>query len=371
MAFLAATGWANVTPGHLGMIGIGSLLIYLGIVRKYEPLLLIPIGFGMILGNIPMAGLMREPVGGLPGGLLYYLFQGVILGFYPPLIFLGIGAMTDFGPLIANPKMLVLGAAAQFGIFTALLLARLGGFLPAEAASIAIIGGADGPTAIYTTIKMAPHLLGPIAVAAYSYIALVPLIQPPIIRLMTTARERAITMKQLRPVSRRERILFPVIVTVVTALLVPLSLPLVGMLMFGNLLKESGVVDRLVKTSQNEIVNVVTIFLALTVGASAEAGRFFSAQFLGILALGLFAFIIGTASGLAIGKVMCWLTRGEVNPMLGAAGVSAVPEAARLCQHLGHEVNPKNYLLMHAMAPNVAGVIGSAVAAGVLLTMVG
>jgi len=367
--FIQSTGFFSLTPGHVVMLTIGVVLLYLAIVRKYEPLLLIPIGFGIILGNIPVAGLMAPPSEGMPGGLLWYLFQGVWLAIYPPLIFLGIGAMTDFSPLIANPATLILGAGAQFGIFTSFFGAMLLGFSPAEAGAIGIIGGADGPTAIFLTTKLAPQLLGPIAVAAYSYLALIPLIQPPVIKALTTREERAIMMSQLRPVSKVERLLFPIIVAVLVGLLVPPAMPLVGMLMLGNLMRESGVVDRLVKTASNELINIVNIFLALTIGASARAERFFTWDFLAILALGLAAFVLSTASGVLLGKLMCRLTGGRVNPLIGAAGVSAVPEAARLAQHLGQEANPRNFLLMHAMGPNVAGVIGSAVAAGVLLSL--
>jgi len=367
--FIRSTGFAHITIGQVAMLGIGGVLLFLAIVRKYEPLLLLPIAFGVILGNLPMAGLMRPPTDGLPGGLLYYLFQGVWLAIYPPLIFLGVGAMTDFGPLIANPSMLIFGAAAQIGIFTSFLGALLMGFTPAQAGSIGIIGGADGPTAIYLTTKLSPELLGPIAVAAYAYIALIPVIQPPIIKALTTEKERAVGMAQLRPVSRTERILFPIAVTLLAGLLVPMSLALVGMLMLGNLLRESGVVERLSKSVQNELNSIVLVFLTLTVGASASADTFFSVTFLGILGLGFAAFVVGTAGGVLLGKLAYRISRGRVNPLIGAAGVSAVPEAARLAQKLGREANPKNFLLMHAMGPNVAGVIGSAVAAGVLLSM--
>jgi len=369
VSFFSETGFSNLTWGQVGMLALGCLLIYLAITKKYEPLLLLPIGFGIVLGNVPMAGLMAEPTGGGPGGLLYYLFQGVWLAIYPPLIFLGIGAMTDFGPLIANPVTLLLGAGAQFGIFTSFLGAMAVGFTPQQAASIGIIGGADGPTSIFLTTKLAPDLLGPIAVAAYSYLALVPLIQPPVIMALTTLKERQIMMKQLRPVSRREKLLFPVIVTILVGLIVPSSLPLIGMLMLGNLMRESGVVDRLVKTAGNEIINITNIFLALTIGASASADKFFTPQFLAILGLGLAAFVVSTAAGVLLGKLVCRASGGKINPLIGAAGVSAVPEAARLAQHLGREANPRNFLLMHAMGPNVAGVIGSAVAAGALLAL--
>lgn len=360
------------------MIAVSLILMYLAIVRKYEPLLLLPIAFGMMLANIPFAGLASHD----EGGLVYYLYRGVKLGIYPPLIFLGVGAMTDFGPLIADPKSLLMGAAAQLGIFVAFIGALLLGFTAQEAASIGIIGGADGPTAIFTTSKLAPHLLGPIAVAAYSYMALVPIIQPPIMMALTTKKERATVMEQLRPVSKTEKILFPIIVTLVVSLLLPTAAPLVGMLMLGNLLRESGVVERLSKTAQNELMNIVTIFLGLTVGATATAGEFLRVEpvsLLGreimlpvtllILALGLIAFAFGTAGGVMLGKLMYRITGGKVNPLIGSAGVSAVPMAARVSQVVGQRENPQNFLLMHAMGPNVAGVIGSAVAAGVFLSL--
>lgn len=377
------------------MIAIACILIYLAIVKKFEPLLLLPIAFGMLLTNLPMefsqrlmhtsffvddgSGLLID---GHPdiqrivseGGLLDLLYLGVKLGIYPPLIFLGIGVMTDFGPLISNPKSLLLGAAAQFGVFVAFILAlvlgALGlGFGVKEAASIGIIGGADGPTAIYVTKTLAPALLPAIAVAAYSYMALIPLIQPPIMKLLTTAEDRKIVMEQLRPVSKTEKIIFPIIVTVVIALIVPDAVTLVGMLMLGNLAKESGVCDRISKTMENELMNIVTIFLGVTVGATATAETFLSIQTLGIIALGLLAFSFSTAGGLIFGNVLCKLTGGKVNPLIGSAGVSAVPMAARVSQMVGQKENPSNFLLMHAMGPNVAGVIGSSVAAGVFLAM--
>jgi len=362
-------GLFSLTLGQIFMMLIGGVLIYLGIVKHYEPLLLLPIGFGIILGNLPLTGLVREPSTSLFGGLFYYLGLGTWNGIFPPLIFLGIGAMTDFAPLIANPITLLLGGGAQFGIFVAFLGALFLGFSPQEAGSIAIIGGADGPTAIYTTNILAQQIIAPIAVAAYSYIALVPLIQPPIIKALTTEKERAITMEQLRPVSKTQKLLFPIMVTLVVGLIVPNAISLVGMLMLGNLLRESGVTDRLAKTAQNELMNIVTIFLMITVGASAKAETFLSLEFLKILGLGLFAFIIATAAGVLLGKLFCVLSGGKINPLIGGAGVSAVPEAARLAHELGREANPKNWLLMHAMGPNVAGVIGSAVAAGVLISM--
>ncbi len=375
--FLLSTGFATVTWQQLVMLAISGILLYLAIKKKYEPLLLLPIAFGMMLANIPITGLMAEPVydsaGKLsqPGGLLYYLYQGVKLGVYPPLIFLGIGAMTDFGPLLANPKSLLLGAAAQLGIFFTFIGALFLGFGGNEAASIGIIGGADGPTAIFLTSQLAPHLLGPIAVAAYSYMALVPIIQPPIMKLLTTKKERQIVMGQLRPVSKLEKILFPIIVTIVTTLILPSAASLIGMLMLGNLFRESLVVDRLSKTAQNELINIVTIFLGVTVGATANAETFLKPQTLFIIILGLIAFSFGTAGGVLFGKLMCKLSGGKINPLIGSAGVSAVPMAARVSQVVGQKENPSNFLLMHAMGPNVAGVIGSAIAAGVMLSLFG
>ena len=361
--FLASTGVTAVSWQELVMIAVGCLLLYLGIARKYEPLLLVPIGFGAILVNLPLTGIFDD------GGLLRYFYFGIESGIFPPLIFLGIGAMTDFGPLLAQPRTFLLGAAAQFGIFATLIGARLLGFDFAEAASIAIIGGADGPTAIYLTSQLADHLLGPIAVAAYSYMALVPVIQPPIIRLLTSKAERRVRMREVKPVSRRVKIVFPIATTIVAGLVVPASVPLVGMLMLGNLLRESGVVNRLADTAQNELINIVTILLATAIGSKMSAGEFLTLDTLLIIALGLVAFAIGTASGLLLGKLMYLLTRGRVNPMIGAAGVSAVPMAARVVQKVGAEEDAENFLLMHAMGPNVAGVIGSAVAAGILLAL--
>jgi sodium ion-translocating decarboxylase beta subunit len=366
-----STGLALATRGQLLMLAVSLFLMYLAIVKKYEPLLLLPISFGIFLANMPGAGLMAPPQDGQPGGLFYYLYLGVKNGIYPPLIFLGVGAFTDFGPLIANPKTLLLGAAAQFGIFITFLGAILLGFPLLQAAAIGIIGGADGPTAIYLTTKLAPELLGPIAIAAYSYMALVPIIQPPIMRALTTKKERRIVMKQLRPVSKTERILFPIVVTLLTGLLLPSAVPLIGMLMLGNLFRESGVVDRLFKAAQNELNNIIVIFLGLTVGATASAEIFLRLETLMIIGLGLFAFAMGTAAGVLLGKLMCWLSGGKVNPLIGSAGVSAVPMAARVSQDVGAKEDPNNYLLMHAMGPNVAGVIGSAVAAGVLLSLLG
>ena len=376
---LTSSGFANCSWQNLVMIAIACVLIYLAIGRGFEPLLLLPIAFGMLLANIPVANLNSyaapyiDPVTGkeMAGSLIYYLYQGVKLGIYPPLIFLGIGTMTDFGPLISNPKSLLLGAAAQLGIFTTYLGARFLGFTPQQAGSIGIIGGADGPTAIYVTTRLAPELLGAIAVAAYSYMALVPVIQPPIMKALTTKAERQIVMTQLRPVSKTEKILFPIMCTVLISLILPSCVPLIGMLMLGNLMKESGVVDRINKTAGNELMNIITIFLGISVGCTTNADTFFNLNTLKIIALGLVAFCLGTAGGVLLGKVMCWATHGKVNPLIGAAGVSAVPMAARVAQKVGQKENPQNFLLMHAMGPNVAGVIGSAVAAGILINMLG
>ena len=381
------------------MILISFVLLYLAIVKQFEPLLLMPIAFGMLLTNLPLAGIMDEPIyeiisnptyhgkAGIPiyngdmlvgyqyikqnGGLLYYLYQGVKLGIFPPLIFMGVGAMTDFGPLIANPMSLLLGAAAQLGIFLAFIVALILGFTLAEAGAIGIIGGADGPTAIYVTTKLAPGLLGPIAIAAYSYMALVPVIQPPIMKALTSKKDRQIVMGQLRTVSKTEKIVFPIVVTVLVSLMVPSAAPLIGALMLGNLFKESGVTERLSKTAQNELMNIVTIFLGVTVGATAKAETFLQPQTLKIIAMGVFAFGGGTAGGVLLGDLMCKLSGGKINPLIGSAGVSAVPMAARVSQKVGQAENPSNFLLMHAMGPNVAGVIGSAVAAGVFISMFG
>lgn len=377
-------------PRQIIMIGVACILLYLAIVKGFEPLLLLPIAFGMLLTNLPGANLMAPPkyqlnatgqlvldeITGAPkikqiGGLLWYLYQGVELDIYPPLIFLGIGAMTDFGPLIANPSSLLLGAAAQLGVFTTFIGAILLGFTKQQAASIGIIGGADGPTAIYLTSKLAPELLGPIAVAAYSYMALVPLIQPPIMKLFTTKEERRIKMGVLRQVSKTEKIVFPVVVTILVSLLLPAVAPLIGSLMLGNLFKESGVVERLSDVAQNALINIITIFLGVTVGATASASIFLRLQTIEIIVLGLLAFALSTAGGIWLGKLMCKLTGGKVNPLIGSAGVSAVPMAARVSQVVGQKENPSNFLLMHAMGPNVAGVIGTAVAAGALLAMFG
>ena len=367
-----ASGFRALTVPHLIMLIVACVLIYLAVGRKFEPLLLLPIAFGMLIVNLPLGGLMEGPAGpGEPGGLLYYLYMGVKLGIYPSLIFLGIGSMTDFGPLIARPSSLLLGAGAQFGIAVAFVVASILGFMPNEAASIAIIGGADGPTAIYLTTRLAPDLLPAIAIAAYSYMALIPMIQPPIMRLLTTEKERQVEMTQLRQVSKLEKICFPIIVTVLCVLLLPSVAPLIGMLMLGNLFRESGVVERLSETAQNAMINVVTIFLGITVGATAQAENFLQPSTLKIIALGLMAFTFSTVGGLLLGKVMCKLTNGKINPLIGSAGVSAVPMAARVSQVEGQKYNPRNYLLMHAIGPNVAGVIGSAVAAGVLLSLFG
>ena len=383
--FLQQTGFSLIAENWkvLVMILIAFVLMYLAIVKKFEPLLLLPIAFGMLLTNLPGAEMFHEELfaeghvhwemfgssSGVTPGLVDYLYLGVKLGIYPCLIFFGVGAMTDFGPLIANPKSLLLGAAAQLGIFFTFIVASLLGFEGLEAAAIAIIGGADGPTAIYVTTRLAPHLLGPIAVAAYSYMALVPVIQPPIMRLLTTKKERQIVMKELRPVSKREKIIFPIIVTVFVALLVPSAAPLVGCLMLGNLFKESGVTERLSKTVQNELCNIVTIFLGVSVGATATADTFLSWNTLKIILLGVVAFGIATAGGVLFAKFMNLFLKNKINPLIGSAGVSAVPMAARVSQVEGQKANPGNFLLMHAMGPNVAGVIGSAIAAGVLMAL--
>lgn len=366
-----SSGFAALTWKHIVMILLAFVLIYLAIVKKYEPLLLLPIAFGVLLANLPIAGLMNEPVGSSAGGLLYYLYKGVKLGIYPSLIFLGIGAMTDFGPLIARPSSLLMGAGAQFGIITALIIATALGFTPQEVASISIIGGADGPTAIFLTSQLAPSLLPAIAIAAYSYMALIPMIQPPLMKLLTTKKEREIKMVQLRKVSKLEKICFPITVTLFCVLLLPDVAPLIGMLMLGNLFKESGVVERLSDTVQNALMNIVTVFLGVTVGATAVGENFLRLETIGIICLGLIAFSFSTVGGLLTGKLMCFLSGGKINPLIGSAGVSAVPMAARVSQIEGQKANPSNFLLMHAMGPNVAGVIGSAVAAGVLLSLFG
>ncbi len=374
-----STGLANFTFGQFLMIVICGGLIYLAIAKKFEPLLLLPIGFGGILSNIPGAGIaMAAAEMGQPAGFLYYVYDvGINSGIFPLIIFMGVGALTDFGPLIARPSTIFLGAAAQFGIFVSLIGALAMNYIPGiefsltDAAAIGIIGGADGPTAIFLSSRLAPDLMGAIAVAAYSYMALVPIIQPPIMRALTTKEERAVVMQQLRPVSKTERVLFPLTVLLLCILFLPSAAPLIGAITFGNLLKESGVVDRLSKTAQNELINIVTIFLGLGVGTKLAADKFLNAETLGILLLGLAAFCIGTATGLLMGKLMHRLTGGKVNPLIGAAGVSAVPMAARVVNKVGLEADHHNHLLMHAMGPNVAGVIGSAVAAGVLLALLG
>lgn len=388
-SFFEMTGFSMIAndPKVLIMIAISLVLMYLAIVKKFEPLLLLPIAFGMLLTNLPGAEMYHRELFASghvdwaalsdQGGLIDYLYLGIKLGIYPCLIFMGVGAGTDFGPLIANPKTLFMGAAAQLGIFIAFmgaigltaLFPNAFNFGVMEASSIGIIGGADGPTAIYVTLRLAPHLLGPIAVAAYSYMALVPVIQPPIMKALTTKKERQISMEQLRPVSKTEKIIFPIVVTIFVSLLVPSAAPLIGMLMFGNLLKECGVTERLSKTAQNELMNIVTIFLGVSVGATATADIFLTWQTIGILIMGVCAFAFGTAGGVLIAKLMNKLSGGKINPLIGSAGVSAVPMAARVSQVVGQKEKPGNYLLMHAMGPNVAGVIGSAIAAGVLLSL--
>jgi len=369
-ALWQSTGIYNFSGGQALMMGVGFILMYLAIRKGFEPLLLVPIGFGAVLSNIPVAGIAED------GGILFYLYGGIKTGIFPLLIFMGVGSMTDFGPMLANPKTLLLGAAAQFGIFSTLLGAIALNLIPGleftlkDAAAIAIIGGADGPTAIYVASIMSPDLLGAIAVAAYSYMALVPLIQPPIMRALTTAQERRIEMHQLRDVGKVEKILFPLALLLLCTFLLPSATPLVGMFCLGNLMKECGVVGRLSKTSQNELINIVTIFLGLAVGSKLSADAFLRPETLGILVLGAIAFCIGTATGVLMAKVMNLVSKTPVNPLIGAAGVSAVPMAARVANRVGLEANPHNFLLMHAMGPNVAGVIGSAVAAGVLITIV-
>ena len=378
--FVSEMQFVNVFQGGQWiMILVACFFLYLAIAKGYEPLLLLPIAFGMLITNLPGAEMYHSELfaGGHvhwdgftdKAGLIDYLYLGVKLGIYPPLIFIAVGAMTDFGPLIANPKSFLMGAAAQLGIFFAFFGALILGMTPEQAASIGIIGGADGPTAILVTSKLAPELLGPIAVAAYSYMALVPVIQPPIMKLLTTKKERMVVMEQLRTVSKTEKVIFPIVVTIVVSLLLPSAAVLVSMLMMGNLMKESGVTERLSKTVQNELCNIVTVFLGVSVGATATAEIFLQFETLKIVAMGLAAFCVGTAGGTLLGKVMYWVTGGKVNPLIGSAGVSAVPMAARVSQKVGQAENPKNFLLMHAMGPNVSGVIGSAVAAGVFLSM--
>ena len=384
----ANSGWAQIFFAEGGwkyavMIGVACVLLYLAIVHQFEPLLLLPIGFGMLMTNLPLDGIFHMDIFinetqhinwellGTSGGMADYIYLGVKLGIYPPLIFLGIGTMTDFEPLIARPSSLLLGAAAQLGIFFTFVGATILGFTNQEAGAIGIIGGADGPTAIYVTTKLAPHLLGSIAVAAYCYMALVPVIQPPIMKALTTEKERQIVMTAPRRVSKTEKILFPIIVTIIVALTLPDAAILVGCLMMGNLMKESGVVERITKTAGNELMNIITIFLGFSVGCTTNAATFLNIQTVEIIVLGIVAFGVGTAGGVLLGKVMCVVTHGKINPLIGSAGVSAVPMAARVSQKVGQEYNPRNYLLMHAMGPNVAGVIGSAVAAGILINMFG
>ena len=384
----AKSGWAQIifTEGgwkYAVMLAVACVLLYLAIVKQFEPLLLLPIGFGMLMTNLPLDGIFHMDIFinetnhinwallGSSGGMVDYIYLGVKLGIYPPLIFLGIGTMTDFEPLIARPSSLLLGAAAQLGIFFTFVGAKILGFTNQEAGAIGIIGGADGPTAIYVTTKLAPHLLGSIAVAAYCYMALVPVIQPPIMKALTTEKERQIVMTAPRRVSKTEKILFPIIVTIIVALTLPDAAILVGCLMMGNLMKESGVVERITKTAGNELMNIITIFLGFSVGCTTNAATFLNIQTVEIIVLGIVAFGVGTAGGVLLGKVMCVVTHGKINPLIGSAGVSAVPMAARVSQKVGQEYNPRNYLLMHAMGPNVAGVIGSAVAAGILINMFG
>ena len=384
----AKSGWAQIffTEGgwkYAVMLAVACVLLYLAIVKQFEPLLLLPIGFGMLMTNLPLDGIFHMDIFinetnhinwallGSSGGMVDYIYLGVKLGIYPPLIFLGIGTMTDFEPLIARPSSLLLGAAAQLGIFFTFVGAKILGFTNQEAGAIGIIGGADGPTAIYVTTKLAPHLLGSIAVAAYCYMALVPVIQPPIMKALTTEKERQVVMTAPRRVSKTEKILFPIIVTIIVALTLPDAAILVGCLMMGNLMKESGVVERITKTAGNELMNIITIFLGFSVGCTTNAATFLNIQTVEIIVLGIIAFGVGTAGGVLLGKVMCVVTHGKINPLIGSAGVSAVPMAARVSQKVGQEYNPRNYLLMHAMGPNVAGVIGSAVAAGILINMFG
>ena len=370
-----ASGFASITYKNIIMIVVACILLYLAIKKDYEPLLLIPIAFGMLLVNL-FPGIMAKPYynesGNLvPGGLLHYFYIGDEYGIFPALIFLGVGALTDFGPLIANPSSFLLGAAAQFGIYAAFFMATLLGFSEGAAAAISIIGGADGPTSIFLATKLAPEMLGPIAVAAYSYMALVPIIQPPVMKLLTTEEERKIRMEQLRPVSKMEKIIFPIVVTIVVVLLLPDVAPLVGMLMLGNLFRESGVVRQLTEVSSNALMYIIVIMLGTSVGATTSAETFLNINTIKIVILGLIAFVFGTAGGIIFGKIMCKVTKGKINPLIGSAGVSAVPMAARVSQKVGSEADPTNYLLMHAMGPNVAGVIGTAVAAGVFLSVLG
>lgn len=368
LEFVKTTGFYLMTPGNFMMIVIGLVFIALAIIKHYEPLLLLPIGFGMIVGNIP--SLASMPLGVYDAGsVLHYIYFGVTQGIFPPLIFLGIGAMTDFSTMLSNPKLILLGAAAQIGIFLTLIGALYLGFTPQEASSIGIIGGADGPTAIFLTAKLAPHLLGAVAIAAYSYMALVPVIQPPVMYLLTTKKERLIRMKPPRTVSKREKILFPIIAFLVSALIVPGSLSLIGMLFFGNLLKESFVTERLAQTARTALIDIVTILLGLTVGASTQAQTFLTKQSVLIFGLGAASFAVATAGGVLFAKIMNLFVKDKINPLIGAAGVSAVPDSARVAQIIGQKEDPHNHLLMHAMAPNVAGVVGSAIAAGFLWSL--
>ncbi len=371
MKFVEGMGFWNLTWGQIVMFIISGVLFYLAIKKEFEPLLLLPIGIGAFLANLPDHGLMAVPTADHVGGLFYYISQGIELEIFPPLIFLGVGAMTDFGPLLAQPKTFLLGAAAQAGVFFALTIAVILGFNLSEAAAIGIIGGADGPTAIYLSLKLAPHLLGPIAVSAYSYMALVPLIQPPIMKWLTSEKERQVVMEPPKSVSKKVKIIFPLLVTGVGVLIVPPSAPLLAMLMGGNLLKESGVVERLSRMAQNELVNIVTLFLGVCVGLTMTADRFLQLDTLKILVLGVFAFGLSTVAGVLLGKIMYKLSGGKVNPLIGAAGVSAVPMAARVAHNEGQKANKRNYLLMHAMGPNVAGVIGTAIVAGILISIFG
>ncbi|MBR3589304.1 MAG: sodium ion-translocating decarboxylase subunit beta [Clostridia bacterium] len=380
-----SSGFAALTVQQAVMLLVSFVLMFLAIKKKYEPMLLLPIAFGMMLANLPLAGLMDDPLGLMSvgeveivegahwydSGVLRLIYAGVKSGIFPCLIFMGVGAMTDFGPLLARPVSLILGAAAQLGIYVAFGIAIALGFSPEEAASIGIIGGADGPTAIFTASKLAPHLRAPISVAAYSYMALIPIIQPPIMKALTTKKEREIKMEQGRKVSKTEKIIFPVVVTVLCALLIPSTAPLIGMLMLGNIFRECGVVERLNDTAQNALTNIVTILLGVTVGATANGETFLTLDTIKIIALGLMAFCFSTVGGLLLGKLLCLITKGKINPLIGSAGVSAVPMAARVAQDVGRKYNPTNFLLMHAMGPNVAGVIGSAVAAGFMMMLFG
>lgn len=372
MGIMNNTGFAQFCEPdgykYLIMIGVALVFLYFAIAKKYEPLLLVPIAFGMLLANLPLSGVFNADA---ETGLLYQIYKGDELGIFPPLIFMGVGALTDFGPLIANPKSLLLGAAAQFGIFAAFLGALALGMTPEEAASIGIIGGADGPTAIFTTTQLAPHILSTVTVAAYSYMALIPVIQRPIMRFLTTKKERAIKMEQLRTVSKTEKILFPIITAILVILILPDTASLIGMLMLGNLFRESGVTQKLALHASEALMYILSIFIGISVGATTNGAEFLTPATLKIVFLGLFAFCFSTAAGVIFGKIMCFLTKGKVNPLIGAAGVSAVPMAARIAQKVGQEENPNNYLLMHAMGPNVAGVIGSAIASGVFLQMFG